>query len=92
MQTALESNVFQRIEQKDRYTVTFTLSPTDVGYANALRRIILTGVESVAFRSDINDLGKTTDVNITKNSTPMTNEMLADRIGLLPIICILIAQ
>jgi DNA-directed RNA polymerase II subunit RPB3 len=86
MQTALESNVFQRIEQKDRYTVTFTLSPTDVGYANALRRIILTGVESVAFRSDINDLGKTTDVEITKNSTPMTNEMLADRIGLLPIV------
>jgi DNA-directed RNA polymerase II subunit RPB3 len=30
--------------------------------------------------------GSTTDVKVLKNTTPMSNEMLADRIGLLPII------
>lgn len=64
---------------------TFQLRPTQVAYANTLRRMILTGVESVAFRSDMNDKGATTDVIITENTTPMTNEMLADRIGLLPV-------
>jgi hypothetical protein len=43
-------------------------------------------VETVAFNADIEDsTGKTTDVVITKNSTPMSNEMLAHRIGLLPL-------
>ena len=65
--------------------LTFTLQNTTVSYANTLRRLVLTGVESVAFRSDMNDMGTSTDVSIIKNSTSMTNEMLADRIGLLPI-------
>ena len=69
----------------DAQKCTFTLQNTDVAYANTLRRLILTGVESVAFRSDMNDRGTSTDVSILKNSTSMTNEMLADRIGLIPI-------
>jgi DNA-directed RNA polymerase subunit L len=44
----------------------------------------MTGVESAAFRADMKD-GTTTDVTIEQNDTPMTNEMLAHRIGLLPI-------
>jgi len=63
----------------------FRLDPTVVGYANTLRRTIITDVETVAFRADINEQGLTSDVSITKNSTPMSNEMLAHRIGLLPI-------
>jgi len=63
----------------------FRLDPTVVGYANTLRRTIITDVETVAFRADINEQGLTSDVTITKNSTPMSNEMLAHRIGLLPI-------
>jgi DNA-directed RNA polymerase subunit L len=63
----------------------FRVTPTHVAYANTLRRLVLTGVETVAFRADMTDTGTTTDVTITKNSTPMTNEMLAHRIGLLPI-------
>ena len=31
------------------------------------------------------DTGTTSDVTVTKNTTPMSNEMLADRVGLLPI-------
>lgn len=64
---------------------TFRLSPIHVAYANTLRRVILTGIETVAFRSDMTSTGTTTDVFVKRNDTPMTNEMLADRIGLLPL-------
>ena len=64
---------------------TFTLTPTHVTYANTLRRLIMTGVEMVGFRADMTSTGTTTDVSMRENTTPMTNEMLAHRIGLLPI-------
>lgn len=76
---------FSNLQKKDYRTYTFTLSPIHVTYANTLRRLILTGVQTIAFRSDMTSTGSTTDVLVKKNDTPMTNEMLADRIGLLPI-------
>lgn len=76
---------FESINQVNDRTYTFRLSPIHVSYANTLRRLILTGVESIAFRADMTSTGSTTDVVIQKNDTPMTNEMLAHRIGLLPI-------
>ncbi len=80
-------SVFQNIGtvKENENMLTFQLVDTNVAYANTLRRMILTGVESVAFRSDMNEKGDTSDVSITENTTPMTNEMLADRIGLIPI-------
>ena len=72
-------------KSEDGRTYSFTLSPIHVTYANTLRRLILTGVETVAFRSDMTSTGSTTDVIVKQNDTPMTNEMLADRIGLIPI-------
>ena len=80
-----EANVFNALKTVDPLTVTFQLQPTHVSYANTLRRAILTEVESVGFRSDIKEDGSTSDISVTKNTTPMTNEMLADRIGLLPV-------
>lgn len=77
--------VFKNITTASRLVLKFTLAPTDVAYANTLRRIILTEVETIGFRADILENGQTTDVKITKNSTPMSNEMVAHRIGLLPI-------
>lgn len=74
----LENNVHGKMQK-------FTLSPIHVTYANTLRRIILTGIDTVAFRSDMTSTGTTTDVVIKQNDTPMTNEMLADRIGLVPL-------
>jgi DNA-directed RNA polymerase subunit L/DNA-directed RNA polymerase alpha subunit len=76
---------FDNLKKVDPRTYTFTLSPINVAYANTLRRIILTGVETVAFRADMTSTGSTTDVVVKRNDTPMTNEMLADRIGLIPI-------
>jgi DNA-directed RNA polymerase alpha subunit len=76
---------FQNFQQVDPRTCSFKLTGSHVTYANTLRRLILTGVETVAFRSDMTSTGTTSDVTVMKNDTPMTNEMLADRIGLLPI-------
>lgn len=76
---------FENLRKLDDRTYAFTLSPIHVTYANTLRRLMLTGVETVAFRSDMTSTGSTTDVVVKRNDTPMTNEMLADRIGLIPI-------
>ena len=65
--------------------IRFRLDPSHVTYANTLRRTIITDVETVAFASDISEDGSTKDVSISENSTAMSNEMLAHRIGLLPI-------
>lgn len=78
-------NISKPIVSEDERTYRFTLSPIQVSYANTLRRLILTGVETIAFRSDMTPTGSTTDVKVEQNDTPMTNEMLADRIGLLPL-------
>lgn len=81
----MEKMQFENIKRLDDLTYAFTLSPTHVTYANTLRRLILTGVETVAFRADMTSTGTTTDVVVKRNDTPMTNEMFAHRIGLLPI-------
>jgi len=83
--TVPASGPFQNVTRTSSNEMSFTLNPTHVSYANTLRRAILTLVECIGFRSDINEKGDTTDVKIIKNSTPMSNEMLAHRIGLLPI-------
>lgn len=82
----MASSIFQSIAQTDPRTLTFRMSPTRVTYANILRRAIQTEVQVLGFRADMTETGTTTDVKIFKNSTPMSNEMLADRIGLLPIV------
>ena len=78
-------SVFQNVQRENPNTIRFTLAPTHVTYANTLRRTMITDVETVAFKSDIIEGGGTSDILITKNSTPMSNEMLAHRIGLIPI-------
>ena len=77
---------FESFQKLDKNTVKFTLTPTRVTYANAYRRAIQTEIECLGFRADIAEDGSTTDVKVLKNTTPMSNEMLADRIGLLPIV------
>jgi DNA-directed RNA polymerase subunit L len=77
--------MFSDIKRVDSRTYTFRMAPFNVTYANTLRRVIIANVETVAFNSDMTERGTTSDVVITKNDTPMTNEMLADRIGLLPL-------
>lgn len=60
----------------------FRFTNTNVTIANTLRRAIETLTPSVAFRTEPYEKS---DVNITVNTTPLVNEMLAHRIGMLPI-------
>ncbi len=76
---------FSNIKQIDRHTVKFTLSPLTVSYANTLRRLMMTGVETVGFKGTIDAQGKTGNIIVKKNDTPMTNEMLAHRISMIPL-------
>jgi hypothetical protein len=78
-------SVFKDLKRDTPNTIKFRLEPTQVSYANTLRRSMITDVETVGFKSDITDTGTTSDIIITKNSTPMSNEMLAHRIGLIPL-------
>lgn len=77
--------IFKNVARESPTVIRFQMNPTHVSYANTLRRTMITEVETVGFRADIQGDGRTSDVNITRNSTPMSNEMLAHRIGLLPI-------
>jgi len=82
---AAPETVFKNVKRESANVIRFTLDPTHVSFANTLRRTIITDVETVAFASDIIEGGGTSDIVISKNNTPMSNEMLAHRIGLLPI-------
>jgi DNA-directed RNA polymerase subunit L len=79
------ASVFKNLVKESSTVLRFVLEPTTVGYANTLRRTMITDVETIAFRGDIAENGSTSDVLISKNSTPLSNEMLAHRIGLIPI-------
>lgn len=78
------TNVFQNYAESD-LTARWTLSPSNYAYANTLRRLIMGRVPVVGFRAELTATGTTTDVEVQANTTPMTNEMLAHRIGLLPV-------
>lgn len=85
LQLAMASVQFSNLKRVNDRTMTFTLSPLKHTYANTLIRAIISGVETVAFRADMDGAGRTGDVVIEKNDTPMTNEMLAHRISMLPV-------
>lgn len=60
----------------------FDLRGTNMTIANVLRRCILVHTPSVGFRTEPYDKSQ---VEIIKNTTPLVNEMLAHRIGMIPI-------
>jgi DNA-directed RNA polymerase subunit L len=60
----------------------FELKGTNITIANALRRCILMHTPSIGFRTEPYDKSQ---VEIIKNTTPLVNEMLAHRIGMIPI-------
>ena len=63
-------------------SATFRLTGTNVTIANTLRRAVLTLTPSVGFRTEPYEKS---DVIITTNTTPLVNEMIAHRVGMIPI-------
>ena len=74
---------FQKIQRFEKYVLSFRLIDSNVAYANTLRRVMLCEVPSVGFRAEILKDGTTSDVKILQNTTAMSNEMFAHRIGLI---------
>lgn len=61
---------------------TFRVAPMHVTVANVLRRQILAAVPTVGFKTEPPELS---DVKIQTNTTPLVNEMLMHRLGMIPV-------
>lgn len=68
--------------KESRISGKFRLVPGTTTLANTLRRQILTATKSVGFQTEP---AETSDVKIIKNTTPLANEILTHRIGMIPI-------
>lgn len=67
---------------KNKLRATFRLS-SNVTLANTIRREIISSTPSVAFRTEPTE---TSDMTITVNTTPLVNEIISHRIGMIPIV------
>ena len=71
------------LNNKDhKIQATFRMSPVHVTTVNTLRRQILAAIPTVGFKTEPPEAS---DVHITTNTTPLVNEMLMHRIGMVPL-------
>ena len=68
--------------ETDDQSFGFTLSGVNVSLANALRRIILSEIPLVVFRTSPNEQNK---CNITANTSRLNNEIIKQRLSCIPI-------
>ena len=69
-------------KREENSVLLFTLSGLNVSYVNALRRTILSDIPTVAFRVFPH---KENDANFEINTSSLTNEVLKQRLGCIPI-------
>jgi len=70
------------LNQKQKIAASFRLKNTNVTMANTIRRAIVVHTPSVGFRTEPYEKS---EVDIQVNTTPLVNEMIAHRIGMIPI-------
>ena len=68
--------------KKNNDDLNMTIQNVDVSFVNAIRRLILSDVETVSFNTDeyLNS-----DLKIITNTTPLHNEFILHRFGLVPV-------
>jgi len=71
------------VASPSKLRATFRLQGINTTFANTLRRAILTLTPSVGFRTEPFEKS---DVEIKINTTPLPNDMIAHRIGMIPIV------
>ena len=71
-----------KINSEENNTLLFTIAGINHSLANSLRRIILSDVPTIVFRTFPHSENK---VDITVNTTRLNNEILKQRIGCIPI-------
>lgn len=67
---------------EDNGTLQFQLTNTNVSFANAIRRTVLSDIPTLVFRAAPYDQ---TTINITKNTSRLTNEIIRHRLSCVPI-------
>ena len=72
----------QNFVAENEETLTFDVNNLSHSLVNAIRRLIISDVETIAFRTEY---GKQSDIVIHKNTSSLHNEFLANRISLVPI-------
>lgn len=77
-----ESGPFLLGSTDARIGARFRMSPSNTTLANTLRRQIVSAVKTLGFRTEP---AEKSEVVIETNTTPLVNEMLAHRIGMIPI-------
>ena len=63
-------------------SLSFTLSGVNVSIANAIRRTILSDIDTVIFRTTPNEKNK---ANIITNTTRLNNEIIKQRLSCIPV-------
>lgn len=68
--------------KKTKDDLNMTIQNVDVSFVNAIRRLILSDVETIGFNTDeyLNS-----DLKIITNTTPLHNEFILHRLGLIPV-------
>jgi len=70
------------LTSKESLRATFRMAPSTTVLANTLRRQILVQTPSVGFKTEP---AIESHLTITKNTTPLANEMILHRIGMIPV-------
>ena len=82
MKVASKRYIENKVEDKSTNTLTFTLTGVEPSFANALRRTILTDIETVGIISEPHEKNK---VNVLINKTKTNNEIVKHRLSSIPI-------
>lgn len=72
----------QKFVSENEETLTFDVNNVSHSLVNAIRRLIISDVETIAFRTEY---GKQSDIIINQNTSSLHNEFLGNRISLVPI-------